>query len=642
MKTTAIFVAFLLWATFSSAQIDPNTPWTWMKGDNTIEQVGVYGTQGAANIANKPGARNFSTTWRDTSGNLWLFGGNGYSASSMGYLNDLWKYNPSTNQWTWIKGDNTIEQPSVYGTQGTANIANKPGATYASVSWTDANNNLWLFGGFGYTNNAYGFLNTLWKYNPATNMWTWVKGDNTIDKPGVYGSQGVAHNNNKPGARYGSQTWIDASGNLWLYGGYGYDGSTTGILNDLWKYNPSTNKWTWVKGDNLIDKFGVYGTKGTANAANKPGSRYVSTSWTDQSGNLWMFGGYGYDEAGVGNLNDLWKYNPATNMWTWVNGDKIIDQKAVYGAQGVPNSTNKPGSRYVSISWTDPDGELWLFGGYGYDAVNSGYLNDFWKYSPSNNMWTWIKGDNMVDQHGIYGTQGMPDISNKSGARTGSVSWTDGNGNLWLFGGYGYAGNTSGVLNDLWKISSFQVALPLHLIQFSGVLNNGTVHLEWKAEQAMNFSHFNIERSFDGINFNTTGRVNGAGNSYLNDYDYYDNDLKNRSSQKVFYRLQMMDIDGHYTYSKVIMFNLEQANTIITAFPNPAVNSLNITFMQGNAGTVIISVTDMKGATVRKMTESLPAGRASINMDVSALGSAAYILTVSNTEGILQQKFIKQ
>jgi len=63
--------------------------WTWMKGDNTPNIAGVYGTQGVANIANKPGGRSLSTSWTDASGNLWLFGGNNF--------NDLWKYDVGTN-----------------------------------------------------------------------------------------------------------------------------------------------------------------------------------------------------------------------------------------------------------------------------------------------------------------------------------------------------------------------------------------------------------------------------------------------------------------------------------------------------------------------------------------------------------------
>jgi N-acetylneuraminic acid mutarotase len=45
-----------------------------------------------------PGGRNSISSWIDTSGNLWLFGGDGYdSTGELGYLNDLWQYNPSTS-----------------------------------------------------------------------------------------------------------------------------------------------------------------------------------------------------------------------------------------------------------------------------------------------------------------------------------------------------------------------------------------------------------------------------------------------------------------------------------------------------------------------------------------------------------------
>jgi hypothetical protein len=53
----------------------------------------------------------------------------------------------------------------------------------------------------------------------AQQEWTWVSGAQADDEPGVYAANGV------PGAREGSQTWIDSSGNLWFFGGYGYDSS---------------------------------------------------------------------------------------------------------------------------------------------------------------------------------------------------------------------------------------------------------------------------------------------------------------------------------------------------------------------------------------------------------------------------------
>lgn len=642
MKNLLLFIAVQLCTLCSYSQISPQSPWVWMKGDNTVDQFGVYGVQGIPHSYNKPGARNFSTTWRDAAGYLWLFGGSGNGSNSSGFLNDLWQYDPYSNKWTWMKGDSTTGKLGVYGSRQVTNSTSKPGGLFSSISWRDNDNNLWLFGGFGFGSNSFGFLNALWKYNPASSEWTWMKGDSTVDQPAIYGTKGVTSATSNPGARYGSQTWTDQDGNLWLFGGYGFDETTAGILNDVWKYDPATNNWTWINGDTLVEQTGVYGTKGIASPANKPGARYVCSSWKDESDNLWVFGGYGYDEANCGNLSELWKYDIASNQWTWINGDSLVDQTGHYGCIGVPGPLNKPGSRYVSSSWTDESGHLWLFGGYGYDSVSTGYLNDLWKYDPSTNLWTWVKGDNQVNQVAVYGVQCQPDTSNKSGGRTGSVSWTDGLGNLWLFGGYGYDGNNSGVLNDLWKVNSYQSILPLQLLQFTGVLNNGTAQLQWQTEQEISFSHFNIQRSFDGSHFTSLGNMPGNGSPGRSSYTWLDNDLRNQSWEKAAYRLQLVDKNGHSSYSRIVLFSKEEADANISIFPNPVTSSLNLSFDQQRAGKLQISIHNSGGGIVKNHETELGAGRISLSLDVSKLPAAAYFITVSNGERLLRQKFIKQ
>jgi len=58
-------------------------------------------------------------------------------------------------------------------------------------------------------------------------------------------------------------------------------------------------------------QFGSYGTLGTAAATNVPGGRLGATGWVDGSGNLWFFGGQGFDSIGAqGNLNDVWEFQP--------------------------------------------------------------------------------------------------------------------------------------------------------------------------------------------------------------------------------------------------------------------------------------------------------------------------------------------
>jgi hypothetical protein len=131
--------------------------------------------------------------------------------------------------------------------------------------------------------------------------------------------------------------------------------------------------WTWVNGDVTPDKTGVYGIKGTASPANKPGGRNNAASWTDTSGNLWLFGGYVHTTRGNTDLNDLWKYVPSTNQWTWVGGDSTI-QPAVYGTKGIAASTNLPEARNEAVTWIDASGNLWLFGGRTYGSCNQDFV----------------------------------------------------------------------------------------------------------------------------------------------------------------------------------------------------------------------------------------------------------------------------
>ena len=72
----------------------------------------------------------------------------------------------------------------------------------------------------------------------TSGAWTWVGGSNTFDATGVYGTQGVAAATNVVGARATPFRWKDASGNVWLFGGYQYDDPTNTRfeMNDLWMY----------------------------------------------------------------------------------------------------------------------------------------------------------------------------------------------------------------------------------------------------------------------------------------------------------------------------------------------------------------------------------------------------------------------
>jgi N-acetylneuraminic acid mutarotase len=422
--------------------------WTWMAGSDVLNQGGNYGTLGVGGTANIPASRSLSVSWTDGSGNFWLFGGYGKDKNSTsGRFNDLWSYNPTTGEWTWMTGSDIVNQSGSYGTLGTGNATNNPGARENAVSWTDNSGKLWLFAGGNY--DLYGLsggFNDLWRYDPVNKEWAWMAGSDVTNRSGDYGTQGISNPVNILGARTGSISWTDASGKSWLYGGGGYDKSGTySSLNEFW-YNPAPGVWMWIAGSDVGNQAAVYGTQGISSPANNPGSRGNATSWTDNSGNLWLFGGGSY-------MNDLWRFDVVTREWTWIAGSNVGSQAGVYGILGIGSTNNIPGGRQSSISWTDASGKFWLLGGFGYDSNGStlGYLNDLWRFDPVTQEWTWIAGSNIADQSGIYGTQGTGSTANIPGARSQSISWTDLTGNFWLFGGNGFDKNgVRGRLNDLW------------------------------------------------------------------------------------------------------------------------------------------------------------------------------------------------
>jgi hypothetical protein len=520
-----------------------HSDWTWIDGTNTagidLPVKPVYGSfPGSAPttlpnpFTNTPGARYGAAGWIDSYGSLFLFGGHGWQlsgGSNTGTLstamNDMWVCDMSFYdycQWQLVGGyDPTpVTINNVATTVGAQIIADAqiqggggynttPFARLGAAAWTDASGNFWLFGGSDGNN----FLCDMWMYNHSalapstyqTKEGAWSSFSPAVcgsfsDVPGSYSTLPVY-----PGSRTNPVTWVDGSGNLWLFGGYGYDGqspnATLGFLNDLWKFSTATKTWTFVSGGNTFkaNQNGAYGAQGTAASTNMPGGRQEAVGWADANGNLWLFGGEGLDSTGIPNgiLDDLWVYNIGSSQWTWVMGNNVANQTGEYSTTpfvGAPNTTNAagtvglpsgasstmPGSRWGAAGWVDNGGDFWLFGGWGLDSTatnGNGALNDMWVYVPNATptqpgTWTWTKGSNTGSQNGQYGPSlDQPYVTFYQftpGGRSNATVWHQNYKPLnpffnleqfWLYGGEGYDATSTtgnGYLNDLWRYLPYQ------------------------------------------------------------------------------------------------------------------------------------------------------------------------------------------
>ncbi len=338
-------------------------------------------------------------------------------------------------EWVWKNGAKQFNYAGNFGQRGVYNKANKPPGLYEAAEWTDLDGNFWLYG--GWTGNS--ISNTLWKYGVKYNQWAWINGKSNSADP-VFGIAGVAHPKNTPGVRTMSCTWTDKEGNLWLYGGAGAYKEGGSLYNDLWKYNISSNMWTWMKGGPAIDYLGSYGKKGVESPTNTPPCfQEMGVTWIDNEGDLWMLGEY----------HCLWKYRIQTNNWIWINGNYDVNSKAVYGVKGEASILNTPADEgYFNYTrWKDSQGSFWYLQTKPAYAYKLGIL---WKYEIWNNSWTWIDGDTIAQNNHNYGEKcKQSKLTQPIGKGECRTCWIDECDNLWLMGGFYIDVDGAKTLNDL-------------------------------------------------------------------------------------------------------------------------------------------------------------------------------------------------
>lgn len=342
--------------------------WAWMNGPGIPDQLPVYGIKGVAAAGNYPGARAWGVcTWTDLSGNLWMYGN---FKNSMGVMADLWMYDISSNQWTWMSGQNGFNFTGNFGTQGIPSSTNSPpGINETSVTWVDSLNNLWFFGGADLAVNH----DDVWKYSVGTYEWTWMKGSGNAGAAPVYGIKGVSNPANTPGGRLVYSRWMENNNNFWIFGGW--DGMTE-YRNDMWRYTISTNEWTWMAGTNAVNDTGITNDSICIySALNVPAAVIESRAcWKDSKNNFIMHSGIGNS----GLLDIMWSFKTTTLEFGIIRSESYNPH---YGVKGVGAPANSPGGRGGACSFKDQNGYLWMFGG----ISSQGYSCDFWRFVPDTN-----------------------------------------------------------------------------------------------------------------------------------------------------------------------------------------------------------------------------------------------------------------
>lgn len=176
-----------------------------------------------------------------------------------------------------------------------------------------------------------------------------------------------------------------------------------------------------------------------------------------------------------------------------------------------------------------------------------------------------------------------------------------------------------------------EALLPLSLVSFGAKLVNGKPYLKWVTENEQNVSHFEIEKSNDGINFIKIKTFNSKGGGV---YNFVDN-LPQIGNN--YYRLKMIDTDGKFDFSRteVINFSLNTP-TGFSIYPNP--NNGNFTISPSHSK--IPSTVTIFNQQGRIMVKKEILGTSNISVDNLIKG--VYLIQL-NTGGLVEvKKMVKE
>ncbi len=187
--------------------------------------------------------------------------------------------------------------------------------------------------------------------------------------------------------------------------------------------------------------------------------------------------------------------------------------------------------------------------------------------------------------------------------------------------------------------------LPLDLLSFNGRNTTAGAKLTWITANEKDVAGFEVERSEDGKNYNRISQVAAKGTaSGETEATYSYTDATKPSVSKCYYRLKMLDIDGSYKYSNIVVIkNSLESTPAISLYPNPATGDDVFVQLNGfNAKSLEVKIITVTGQILyHNMIDAASLNAGVVPVSVKKLPAGAYYMQVNDGENIESLRFTK-
>jgi cyanophycinase-like exopeptidase len=266
----------------------------------------------------------------------------------------------------------------------------------------------------------------------------------------------------------------------------------------------------------------------------------------------------------------------------------------------------------------DNTGLARIYGGFPVDDDNAYFIqnncevsNNFPEACEPGNPLTWNHGNQALKVYAVKGTPTGSNSFNLNDWKTGSGgSWQ----NWWV---------SNGVWQSAASIAPVCSVVPVTLIDFTAVKDRRDVLLQWHTASETNSSHFNVQKSRDGLTYETIARINASGNSNTTRAYHY-KDSKPAAGIS-YYRIQLVDADNSSRYSRIaaIHFDMESA---VFIYPNPVRDGTMYIETNGSDLQKLIIVNSMGQPVLQRSFTGTPK-----DIDIHSLQNGVYFVQLFTT-----------
>ena len=183
--------------------------------------------------------------------------------------------------------------------------------------------------------------------------------------------------------------------------------------------------------------------------------------------------------------------------------------------------------------------------------------------------------------------------------------------------------------------------IPLDLILFNGQRSGKDINLNWTVENASNDDYFEIEKSVDGANFNTIGKVFST---YSQDYHFTDNGALVSGNPAIYYRLKVVTKSNNVFYSNILQFKMETSTEldISSVYPNPFTNNIGIVVTSPVTQLLTLRIMDIDGRVVYQSDVKILSGSNLIDINkCTELSKGSYILEIVSAHQTYHYSILK-